>query len=99
MKGIGDVQDKKMRPSADEIDVIMRRERISATCEYDIVKSTPSIMDDLSAHIREHVSYLLSMSVVFTLKYILSISIFVFGGNKERKNVALNVVDPAIFLL
>ena len=38
------------------------------------------------------------MSGVFTLKYFLSLSIFVFGGNKEYKNGALNVVDVAIFL-
>ena len=37
------------------------------------------------------------MSVVFTLKDIMGRSIFVFGGNKERKNGALNVVDVAIF--
>ena len=33
----------------------------------------------------------------FTLKHILGLSIFLFGGSKERKNVALNVVDVAIF--
>ena len=37
------------------------------------------------------------MSVVFTLKYILFLSIFVAGGSKERKNGALKVVDVAIF--
>ena len=37
------------------------------------------------------------MSVVFTLKDILGPSIFVFGGNNERKNGALNVVDVSIF--
>ena len=37
------------------------------------------------------------MSVVFNLKYITGLSTFVFGGNKERKDVALNVVDSAIF--
>ena len=40
---------------------------------------------------------MISISVVLTLKYILGISIFVFGGNKERRNGALNVVDVAIF--
>ena len=39
------------------------------------------------------------MSVVFILKYILGLNIFVFGSNKERKNGALNIVDVAIFLL
>ena len=38
------------------------------------------------------------MSVVFTLKDILGLSIFMFSGNKERKNGALNVVDVGIFL-
>ena len=37
------------------------------------------------------------MSVVFTLKYMLGLSIFVFGGSKERKNGALNVVEFPIF--
>ena len=37
------------------------------------------------------------MSVVFTLKYILGLSIFMFGGNKERKNDALNDLDADIF--
>ena len=37
------------------------------------------------------------MSVVLTLKCILGLSIFVSGGNKERKNGALNVVDFSIF--
>ena len=38
----------------------------------------------------------LSMSVVFTLKYILGLSIFVSGGSYERKNGALKGVDVAI---
>ena len=37
------------------------------------------------------------MSVVFTLKDIISLSIFVSGGSKERKNGARKVVDVAIF--
>ena len=41
--------------------------------------------------------YWFSMSVLFTLNDILYLSIFVFGGNKERKNGALDVVDDAIF--
>ena len=53
-------------------------------------------MDDTYAHVIEYNSYWLSMSVVFTLKHILGLSIFVFGGNKERKNGALNVLDVAI---
>ena len=60
------------------------------------MKSTPSSMDDPSAHVHEYISYWLSISVVFSLKYILGISIFVSGGNKERKYGALKVVDVAI---
>ena len=37
------------------------------------------------------------MSVVFTLKDILGLSIFVFISNKERKNGAPTLVDFAIF--
>ena len=37
------------------------------------------------------------MSVAFTLKDILVLSIFVSGGSKERKNGALKVLDVAIF--
>ena len=33
------------------------------------------------------------MPVLFTLKYILGVSIFVSGGNEEHKNGALNVVN------
>ena len=86
-----------MRPSEDAIAMIMRRGLMPATGAYDKVKSAPSSMDDPSAHFIEYKLYWLSMSVVFTLKYILGLSIFVFGGNKERKNGALNVVDVAIF--
>ena len=39
----------------------------------------------------------LSISVVFTLKYILDLSVFVSSGNEERQKVALNVVDLSIF--
>ena len=38
----------------------------------------------------------LSMSGVFTLKDILGMHIFVFGGNEEHKNGAPNVVDVAV---
>ena len=37
------------------------------------------------------------MSVFLTLKYILGLIIFVSGGSGERKNVALKVLDDAIF--
>ena len=86
-----------MRPSVDAIDLIIQREWIPATGKYDTVNSTPSRMDDLSAHVLEYISYWLSMSVVFTLKYIMILSTFVYGGNKEHERDALNVVDVAIF--
>ena len=54
-------------------------------------------MDDPYAHVLEYRSNWFSMSVFFNLKDILGMSIFVFGGNKERKNGALNVVDVSIF--
>ena len=53
-------------------------------------------MDDPYAHVLEYRSYWLSMSVVFTLKDIMGLSIFVSGGSKDRKNGALKVVDVAI---
>ena len=37
------------------------------------------------------------MSVVFNLKYILDLNIFVSGGSEESKNGALKVVDVDIF--
>ena len=54
-------------------------------------------MDDPSANFLEYRSYWLSISVVFTLKDIMVLIIFVSGGSKERKNGALKVVDVAIF--
>ena len=62
--------------------MLMQREIITEIGVYDTVKPTPSSMDDPSAHFLEYRSYWLSMSVVFTLKYTLGLSIFVFGGNK-----------------
>ena len=67
-----------------------------STGAYDTVKSTTSSMNDQYENVLEYKAYWLSISVVFTLKYILGPSIFVFGGNKEYKNGALNVVDVAI---
>ena len=67
------------------------------TGTYDTLNSAPSSTDDPSAHVLDYKSYWLSMSVFLTLKYILGMSIFDFGGNKEHKNGALNVVDVAIF--
>ena len=63
------------------------------TVEYETVKSTTSSIYDTSSHVMEYRSYYLSMSVVFTLKYILGRSIFVSGGNEERKSGTLYVVD------
>ena len=54
-------------------------------------------MDDTSSHVIEYRLYVFSMSFVFTLRGIMGLSIFVFGGNTERKKGALNVVDVAIF--
>ena len=54
-------------------------------------------MDDPYVHVLEYKSYVLSMLVVFTLNGIMGLIIFVFSGNKERKNGALNVVDVEIF--
>ena len=60
------------------------------------VKSTTSSMNYKYSYVLEYISYWLSMSVVFTLKDIMGLSIFVSGGGKERKNGALKVVDVAI---
>ena len=68
-----------------------------STGAYNTLKSTPSSMDYPYANVIEYRSYWLSMSFIFTLKDIMGLSIFVFGGNKERKNGALNVVDVEMF--
>ena len=60
------------------------------------MQSTPSIMDNKSANVLEYRSYLLSMSVVFTIKDILRRSVFVSSSSKEHRNFALNVVELAI---
>ena len=54
---------KRMRPSADAIDMIMRLEWMITTGTYDTVNSTPSNMDDPSTHFLEYTSYLFSISV------------------------------------
>ena len=64
---------------------------------YETAKPTPSSMDDPSAHVLEYRSYWFSMSVVFTLKYILVWSIFVYSGSEKYINSALNMVDFYIF--
>ena len=68
----------RMRTSEEEIAMIMQRKRMSSTC-----------MDYTSAHVLEYISYWLQMSAVLILKDILGLSIFVSGGNKERKMVHL----------
>ena len=60
------------------------------------MKSTLSSMNYPSANVLEYISYWLSISIVFNLKYILGMGIFFSGGSKERKNIALNVVGVAI---
>ena len=85
-----------MRPYSYTIPMIILRERMPATGAYYTVKSTTSSMDDKSLHLIEYRSYWLSMPVVFYLKDIMGLSIFVSGGNKERKNGALKVLEVAI---
>ena len=87
----------RIRTSEDAFAMIMKREQMLDAVEYDTVKSNSSNMDDPSSHVLGYESYWLSMSVVFTLKDIMGMSIFVYGGNKERKNGALNVLDVEIF--
>ena len=87
----------RMRPSSEAIDMIIWREWMPTTVALHTVKSNPSSMDDPSENVLEYRLYWLSTSVVFTLKYILGLSIFVSGGSKERKNGAFKVVDVSIF--
>ena len=55
-------------------------------------------MDDYYVNVCEYISYWLSMSVVFSIKYILGLIIFVSGGIKELENSALKVLDVCILL-
>ena len=96
MKRMRYFQGKIVRPSAYSIPMMMQRERITDTVAFDKVNPNTSIMYCPYAHVNEYKPYWLSMSIVFTLKDFLGMSIFVFGGNKKRKNGALNVVDVAI---
>ena len=86
-----------MRPYAEAIAMIMHRERMPATGAYNTLKSTPSIMDDPYAHVLEYNSDWLSISVVFNLKDIMGLSIFMSVSSDEPKNGAPKVVDIAIF--
>ena len=87
---------KIIKPYEDAMKMIMQIYLMPSTGDYDTVKSISSSMDYSSAYVLEYKSYLLSMSVVFTLKYILRRSIFVSCGIEERINGSLNVVDFAI---
>ena len=60
------------------------------------MKSTTSRMNYSYSHVLEYISYWLSMSVVFTLRDIMGMIIFVSGGSKDCKNCSLKVVDVAI---
>ena len=51
--------------------IMTQRDLMTEIGVYETVKSTPSSMDDPSAHFLEYISYLLSISVDFTLKDIL----------------------------
>ena len=42
---------KIIRPSSDVMAVVIQREKIPATGAYETLKSTPSSMDDISAHV------------------------------------------------
>ena len=44
-------------PSEDSIVMMMQRERMPYTGEYETVKPTPSIVDDPSAHVLEYIPY------------------------------------------
>ena len=48
---------KIMSPYEDAIAMMVQRERMSATSEYDTVKPTPSSMYDTSAHVIEYKTY------------------------------------------
>ena len=45
---------KIKRTSADAMSVMMKRERMSTTGAYATMKSTPSIIDDPSAHVLQY---------------------------------------------
>ena len=48
---------KIMKPYTDSIATMMQRERITDTGAYETLKSTPSIMNDTSAHVMKYISY------------------------------------------
>ena len=54
-------------------------------------------MDYPYKHVLEYRSYLFSIFVVLTINEILGYTILVPGGNNERSNGALNMVDFVIF--
>ena len=73
---------KRIRPYADSITTLIQRDPMSATGAYNKVKSTNLGTDYPSEHVLEYRSYWLSMSVLSTLKYILSTSVCVSDVNK-----------------
>ena len=52
------------------------------TDAYDTVNLTSSRMDNSYVNVLEYISYLLSFSVVYSIKDILGPNIFLFGGNE-----------------
>ena len=48
---------KIINTSTYEIEMMIRREKITATVAYETVKSTPSGMDDTYVHVLEYRSY------------------------------------------
>ena len=73
---------KIFKPSVYEILRMMQRERMLFTDAYDTVNLTSSRMDNSYVNVLEYISYLLSFSVVYSIKYILGPNIFLFGGNE-----------------
>ena len=73
---------KKINPSEDAMATRMKRELMPEPDAYEAVNPTNSSIYDAFVHVMEYISYLLPMSVVFTLKYIIGSIIVVFGGNE-----------------
>ena len=63
MGGVGDVQDKIIKPSAYEIVIIIKIYIMPVTGVYETLNSIPSSMDDLSAHVLKYRPYLCSICV------------------------------------
>ena len=50
---------RMIKPYADAMSMMMQREQMPATGEYETMKSNTSIMDDPSAHVMEYIFYCL----------------------------------------